>query len=133
VQDLPRDLAGFLALLGAAAVSFATATTLRQRRHDLAVLRVIGMTRGHVRAVVAMFVLALSVSGAVVGVGLGLIVGRLVWRAVAESVAVPFAPGTPVIAMVLVPVAALLLAQLVATRSRLSATQIPAAMVLRTE
>jgi hypothetical protein len=133
VQDLPRFLAVFLALLGAAAVSFATATTVRQRRRDLAVLRVLGMTRRHVRSVVVMFVLAVSVSGAVVGVGLGLVVGRQVWRAVAASVAVPFAPSMPLAAAVLVPVAALLLAQLVATRSRVAATEIPAAVVLRAE
>jgi hypothetical protein len=133
VQDLPQYLAGFLALLGAAAISFATATTVRQRRRDLAVLRVLGMTRRHVRSVVVFFVVALSLSGAVLGAGLGLVVGRQVWRAIASSVAVPFAPSMPVAAVILVPIAALLMAQVVATRSRVAATQMPAATVLRAE
>ena len=44
VEDLPRYMAIFMAALAAAAISFATTTTVRQRRRDLAVLRVLGMT-----------------------------------------------------------------------------------------
>jgi ABC-type antimicrobial peptide transport system permease subunit len=114
-------------------VSFATATTIRQRRRDLAVLRVLGMTGRHVRTVVMMLVLSLTAAGAVLGGVLGLIVGRLVWRAVADSVSLPFAPRLPLLAAVLVPLGAVALAQVVASTSRRSAGRIPAALVLRTE
>ena len=50
-------MAIFMAALAAAAISFATTTTVRQRRRDLAVLRVLGMTARHVRSVVVVLVL----------------------------------------------------------------------------
>jgi ABC-type lipoprotein release transport system permease subunit len=133
VEHLPRYLAVFLALLAAAAISFATTTTVRQRRRDLAVLRVLGMTGRHVRTVVVVLVLALTLAGALLGGILGLVVGRLAWRAVADSVALPFSPSIPVLAAVLVPIGAVLLAQIVASTSRRAASRIPAAMVLRAE
>ena len=64
VEDLPRYMAIFMAALAAAAISFATTTTVRQRRRDLAVLRVLGMTGRHVRSVVVVLVLALTGFGA---------------------------------------------------------------------
>ena len=133
VDDLPQYLAAFLALLAAGAISFATATTVRQRQRDLAVLRVLGMSGRHVRQVVSVLVLALTAAGAVVGGVLGLVVGRQVWRAVASSVSLPFAPSIPVLAAVLVPIAAVLLAQVVASTSRRAAGRTPAALVLRAE
>jgi hypothetical protein len=133
VEHLPRYLAVFLAVLAAAATSFTTELTMRQRRRDLAMLRVLGMTQRHMRSVVVIFVFALSLVGTAIGVGLGVIVGRQVWRVVASSVAVPFAPNTPMWAAVIVPIAALLLAQLVATRSRQAVARVPAARVLRAE
>ena len=133
VEDLPRYMAIFLAGLAAAAISFATATTVRQRRRDLAVLRVLGMTGRHVRSVVVVLVLALTGFGALLGGALGIIVGRQVWRAVMGSVSLPFSPSLPVAAIVLVPLASVLLAQAVASTSRRAAGRTPAAVVLRTE
>jgi predicted lysophospholipase L1 biosynthesis ABC-type transport system permease subunit len=133
VEDLPRYMAIFMAALAAAAISFATTTTVRQRRRDLAVLRVLGMTARHIRSVVVVLVLALTGLGALLGGVLGIIVGRQVWKAVMGSVSLPFSPSLPVAAVVLVPVAVVVLAQLVATGSRRSAGRIPAALVLRTE
>lgn len=45
LQRLPLFLAGFLALLAVAAVGHALATAVRRRRHDLAVLCALGLTR----------------------------------------------------------------------------------------
>ena len=133
VENLPRYLAAFLAALAAAAISFATSTTIRQRRRDLAVLRVLGMTGRHVRIVVVVLVLALTAAGAILGGVLGVIVGRQVWRAVSDSVSLPFAPSVPALAAVLVPIGAVLLAQAVASTSRRTAARVPAALVLRAE
>ena len=133
VEDLPRYMAIFMAALAAAAISFATATTVRQRRRDLAVLRVLGMTSRHIRSVVVVLVLALTGFGALLGGALGIIVGRQVWRAVMGSISLPFSPSLPIAAVVLVPIAVVVLAQLVATRSRRAAGRVPAALVLRTE
>lgn len=133
VQDLPRYLGAFLAILAAAAVSFATATTVRRRRADLAVLRVLGMTSRQLRASVMALVVALTLGGTLLGSALGFVAGRMVWRAVATSQSLPFAPEIPLIAALLVPIASLLLAQIVATVSRQAAGRTPAALTLRTE
>ena len=133
VQDLPAYLAGFLALLAATAVSFAATSTVRRRRADLAVLRVLGMTGRQLRTTVSVLVLTLTGAGALAGTVLGVVVGRLVWRAVADSVSLPYAPQVSVALAVLVPLAAVLLAQAAATLSRRSAGRTPAAAVLRTE
>ena len=104
IENLPRYMAIFLAVLAASAISFGTTMTVRQRRRDLAVLRVLGMTGRHVRSVVAVLVLALTGLGALVGGVLGVVMGRQVWRAVVEDLSLPFSPSVPVVAMVLVPV-----------------------------
>jgi ABC-type antimicrobial peptide transport system permease subunit len=52
VRVLPVLLGGFLGLLAVGAVGHALAMAVRQRRHDMAVLRALGMTRWQVRGVV---------------------------------------------------------------------------------
>ena len=133
VEQLPRYLAVFLAVLAAVSVTYVSAMTVRRRRGDLAVLRVLGMTAADVRSVVTYQVLALTVSGAVVGAGLGVAVGRQVWRVIAADVSVPFAPRLPLAAVLLVPVATLALTQATASFSRRSAGRIKPAIALRTE
>ncbi len=64
---------------------------------------------------------------------LGLLVAVVVERAVMGSVSLPFSPSLPVAAVVLVPIAVVVLAQLVASSSRRAAGRTPAAAVLRTE
>ena len=49
----PARLGGFFALLGCATVAHALVTTVRRRRHDLAVLRSIGFTRRQTRGAIA--------------------------------------------------------------------------------
>lgn len=133
VEDLPWFLAAFLALLATVATLYGATTAVRQHRRDLAVLRALGMTARHVREVVVVLVLALTSAGALLGGVLGIVVGRVVWRAVVTSMSLPFAPSTPLLAAILVPVAAVVLAQLVATTSRRAAARVPAALVLRAE
>ena len=85
VAVLPLLLGAFLALLAVGAVGHALAIAVRRRRHELAVLRALGMTRRQARAVVATQASVLAVIGLVFGVPLGLALGRTVWRVVALS------------------------------------------------
>jgi hypothetical protein len=133
VDDLPRYLAAFLGALAATAIGFATATTVRQRRRDLAVLRVLGMTGRRVSTVVSVLVLGITLAGSAAGVVLGIVVGRQVWRWIAGAVSVPFVPELPVAALVLVPLGAVALAEIVATGGRRAAARVPTAAVLRAE
>ncbi len=89
VRRVPLYLGAFLALLATAAVGHALASAVRRRRHDMAVLRVLGLTRRQARAAVAWQATALAAVGLVLGVPLGIAAGRIVWRRVAD--------GTPMI------------------------------------
>ncbi len=133
VERLPWFLAGFLALLAGVAVAHGATTTVRRRRRDLAILRVLGLTGGQVRTVVTTQTAVVSVAGAFIGAALGVVVGRQVWRTVVDSVPLPFSPAAPIVAVVGIVVATLLLAQLAAAMPRRAAGRLRPAAVLRAE
>ena len=75
---LPWYLAGFLCLLGAAGLLHELVTTVRRRRHDLAVTRALGLTAN--RAATAVTWQAVhGLAGALVGLLLGALIGPIVW------------------------------------------------------
>lgn len=133
VEHLPWYLAGVLGLLAGVAVTYSAAIGVRNRRRDLAMLRVIGMTASQLRGVVAVQVLVLTLAGGVLGSGLGLLVGRQVWRLVVRSLALPFSPTVPLTAVLLIPVATLVITQVAATFSRRAAGHTHPALALRSE
>ena len=81
VAVLPLALAAFLALLAVAAVGYALSLAVRRRRHELAVLRALGLTRWQSRLVVATQATLLAVIGLAFGIPLGVVLGRTLWRA----------------------------------------------------
>ena len=75
IQDLellPVALSAFLALLAVSAVGHALSIAVRRRRHDLAVLRALGITRRQARLVVTTQASLLAVIGLLFGVPLGI-------------------------------------------------------------
>lgn len=92
IRDLPVLVGGLLAVLGLVTGGLAVVGSVRRRRRELAVLRTLGLTGAHVRAVVLWQASTLAVAGGVVGVPLGVLVGRLVWRWIASSM--PLVPVT---------------------------------------
>jgi DNA-directed RNA polymerase subunit N (RpoN/RPB10) len=52
IRTFPIFLAGFLAVLAVVAVTHTLATAVRRRRHDMAVLRAVGLTRWQCRSAV---------------------------------------------------------------------------------
>jgi hypothetical protein len=133
VAVLPIALGGFLALLAVGAVGHALATAVRRRRHELAVLRVLGMTRRQARMVVVTQASVLALIGLAFGIPLGLAVGRGIWRVVADST--PLAYHTPValLALLLIAPAGLLAANLLAAWPGHRAAGLPSGQILRTE
>ena len=85
---LPLALAAFLALLAAVAAVHALVSATRRRRHDLAVLRVLGFISGQVHSTLRWQALIIAAVGLVVGVPAGLIAGRRIWSALAGAVGV---------------------------------------------
>jgi hypothetical protein len=133
VAVLPLLLGAFLALLAVGAVGHALAIAVRRRRHELAVLRALGLTRRQARAVVATQASVLAVIGLVFGVPLGLALGRTTWRVVADGTPVAYHPPLAVWALLLIDPLALLAANLLAAWPGQRAAMLSSAQILRAE
>jgi predicted lysophospholipase L1 biosynthesis ABC-type transport system permease subunit len=133
VQVLPVLLGIFLAVLAVGAVGHALATAVRRRRHDLAVLRALGMTRWQTRGVVVTQATVLALVGLVFGVPLGVALGRSVWRVVADYTPLQYEPPVAFWALLLVGPLALLLSNLLAAWPGQVAVRQRISHVLRTE
>lgn len=88
VRALPGGLAAFLVLLATVAVVHALVSTVRVRRHELAVLRALGFRSRQLRSTVLWEAITIALVGIAVGVPLGVAVGRGSWGAVARGVGV---------------------------------------------
>lgn len=133
VRRLPLLLAAFLGVLAIGAVGHALATAVRRRRHDIAVLRALGVTRWQCRAMVITQATLLALFGLVVGVPAGVALGQTLWRVVADNTPVDYVPPLAVWLLIVIAPAALLLANLLAAWPSQRAASIRAGHVLRTE
>jgi len=133
VAALPLLLGAFLALLAVGAVGHALAIAVRRRRHELMVLRALGMTRRQARVVVATQASVLAIIGLVVGVPLGLALGRTIWRVVADGTPVAYHPPLAIWALLLIGPLTLLAANLLAVWPGQRAATLSSAQILRAE
>jgi len=130
---LPLALAVFLALLAAIAAVHALLSATRRRRHDLAVLRVLGFVGGQLRSTLRWQALTVAAVGLVIGVPAGLIAGRRIWSALAEAVGVVDAWSFPWLTVVLAVPVALGVAVLLAIPPGRAAARLSPGRVLRAE
>jgi ABC-type lipoprotein release transport system permease subunit len=114
VRALPTLMGAFLGLLAIGAIGHALATAVYRRRHDIAVLRALGLTSPQVRATVAWQATTLAMVGLVFGIPLGLALARTLWRVVAERTPVVYVPPLALVAVFLVVPISLLVVNLLA-------------------
>ena len=133
IRTLPVVLAAFLAVLALGAVGHALATAVRWRRHELAVLRAVGLTRRQSRAVVATQASVLALAGLALGVPLGIALGRVVWRYVADTTPLLYVPPVAATALLLIVPLALVAANLLAAWPSQRAASMRVGAVLRAE
>jgi ABC-type antimicrobial peptide transport system permease subunit len=133
VQVLPLFLGGFMALLAVGAVGHALATAVRRRRHEIAVMRALGLTRLQSRLVVVTQASLLALIGLVFGVPLGVAVGRTLWRVVADQTPVFYEPPIALLALLAIGPVAVLIANLLAMWPGHVAARLSVGHVLRTE
>jgi len=122
--------------LAAAAVLSLALTVLglvRRRRHELALLKTIGMTRGQIRAVVAWQTTLTLLIAVLAGGPLGVVGGRLAWRAFAGSLGVAPIVEVPLAAVLLGLAAIVLVGNLLAELPAALAARTRPGVVLRTE
>jgi hypothetical protein len=133
LELLPLVLSAFLAVLALGAVGHALSIAVNRRRHELAVLRALGMTRPQTRMVVAAQASVLAVIGLVFGVPLGLALGRSLWRVVAGFTPLAYHPPLAVWALLLIGPIALLAANTLAAWPEQHAARLRTGQVLRIE
>ena len=108
-------------------------TSVRRRRRDLALLKVLGFTRRQLAATLAWQSCIAAALGIIFGVPIGVFGGRELWSLFAHGIyAVPY-PVAPVVSIVLVGIGALIFAVLVAWLPGRSAARITPAEILRSE
>jgi hypothetical protein len=133
VGELPVLLAGLVAVLGAGTIVHTTVTTVRRRRRDLAMLTGMGFVRRQVSATLAWQATAVAGVALVVGVPVGVAVGRWAWRVTADALWVVAPPEVPVLAVVLVALAALVVVNAAALGAGALARAATPAAALRAE
>lgn len=133
VQDLPTVLAGMLAVLAAAVLAHTLTTSIRRRRHDLAILKTIGFTRRQVALAVVWHATTLAAVALAIGVPIGLLAGRRVWDAFAEGLGAVSETTVPTLAILVTLPVTLLLANLIASVPAWVAGRTRPAAALRTE
>jgi hypothetical protein len=133
VNGLPFVLAALLGILGAATLGHALATSIRRRRHDLAVLKTIGFVRRQVSATVAWQATTFAVVALLLGLPLGVAAGRWAWVLVNQGLGSPAGPVTPALAVLVAVPVTVLVANLVAALPARAAAATRPAVVLRSE
>jgi len=132
VSATPVILAALLAALGIAMIGHALVTSVRRRRHDLAVLKTLGFVKREVAWSVAWQVTTFALIGLALGVPLGVALGRWLWTLFAHQIGVPPSPVVPVVAFVVVP-GVILLANAIAALPARTAARTQPARVFRSE
>jgi hypothetical protein len=133
VAALPLALSAFLAVLAVGAVGHALSIAVRRRRHELAVLRALGLTRRQTRLVIGTQATLLAVIGLAFGIPLGIALGRTLWHAAANTTPLAYNPPWALLALLLIAPVALLAVNLLAAWPARRAARLHAGQILRTE
>ena len=129
----PLLLGATLAVGAAAALGITLVTSVRRRRHDLAILKTLGFTRGQLALAVAVQASVAAVVGCIVGIPVGIALGRVLWDLFAADINAVPAPTVPGGTVLVVGVLALALAILVAMIPGRLAARTTTSQLLRAE
>jgi ABC-type antimicrobial peptide transport system permease subunit len=133
VKGVMLALAAFFALLGTIGVAHALAVSVRRRRPDLGVLRVLGLTRIQGRGTVRWQSVTIAVTSAAIGTPIGLILGRAVWSGLVGDMGVIDDPTQPWVVLALVLPVSLVLALVAGWIPSRNAVRLSPAAALRAE
>jgi putative ABC transport system permease protein len=126
-------LAGLLAAAGVATLAYALASSVRRRRRELAILKVLGFVRRQLWATVAWQSSVIAGLAIAAGLVLGVGAGQFAWRLFADQLGVPPRPAAPLLSMGVVALVTFLLANLTAALPARVAARTKPNVVLRNE
>jgi hypothetical protein len=133
IEVIPTILGAGLAAGAVAALSITLIASVRRRRRDLAVLRVLGLSGGQLATIVSWQSSVAVTIGTVVGVPFGIVVGRLLWDLFANAIHAVPAPSVPALLIIGIAVGGIVLANVVAALPGRIAARTPTALLLRAE
>jgi ABC-type lipoprotein release transport system permease subunit len=133
VRPVPVALAALIGLLGAAMLALGLMGAVRNRSRDLAVLRTLGFDGRQVGWTVTWQASVLAVVALLLGIPAGVVLGRQAWLVLADRLAVPVAPASSVLLVVVAVVVTLGLANAAAGIAGIRARRLRPADVLRSE
>jgi predicted lysophospholipase L1 biosynthesis ABC-type transport system permease subunit len=107
LRATPALLGSLVVVLLGAAVANALVVAVRRRRHDLAVLRTLGFTRGQVVRTVVWQATTVGTVALVIGIPVGVVVGRWTWTLLTDGLGTVPVPIVSVPSLVVVVVAVL--------------------------
>jgi MacB-like periplasmic core domain len=129
----PIALALGLAAAAALALTLTVLSSVRRRRHELALLKTLGMTRGQLRSVIAWQTSLTLLIAVAIGGPLGVAGGRLAWQSFAGSLGAMPVSEIPVAGLILGLLALVLAGNLLCTGPAAIAARTRPAIALRAE
>ena len=84
IGQVPRLIAGLVAVLGIAAAGNALLLAVRRRGGEIAVLRALGLRPSDARRVLGWQAATMATVAALVGIPVGILLGRMVWTGIAR-------------------------------------------------
>ena len=129
----PIALALGLAAAAALSLTLTVLSSVRRRRHELALLKALGMTRGQLRSVIAWQTTLTLLIAVAIGGPLGVAGGRLAWQSFAGSLGAMPVSEIPVAGLILGLLALVLAGNLLSTGPAAIAARTRPAIALRAE
>lgn len=130
-SELPILFANVLLLMAVGTLAHTLISSIRKRRGDLAILKVLGFVNRQVRATVAWQATTLVLIALAIGIPLGIVVGRSGWMLFANSLGVIPVADAPSFLLVVLPPSAIALTNLIALLPARVAVATKPAPVLR--
>ena len=132
-EKLPFLLGVLLSIAAVSTLAHVLVTTLRRRRRDLAIMKMIGFSRRQIQATVAWQASTITLIGLALGLPFGVAVGRWGWQLFADRLGVkPEAVTGGLVVLVVIPVA-VIMANLIAYVPAVLAARTKPTLVLRSE
>ena len=133
IRTLPLALAAMVGVLAISSLAHAVLLSARRQRGQLAILRTLGFSRGQAAAAVRWQATVLGLAAVAIGLPLGVVVGRWGWWTVADQLGVASGPVVPLLAITVVAIAAVLVANVVAVIPAWRAARLRPAEAFRIE
>ena len=133
VQNLPQVLGIGLAAVALLTIAHLLMTSVRRRRRDFAILRVLGFTSWQVRGTLYCQALTLAGLALVIGVPAGIACGRLCWQVFAYQLGITPVVSVPLAALAVMAAGWLAAAAMIAALPGEAATRNRAARTLHSE